>query len=232
MPQKSSCRLARPATPRSPTSGDPSPTPLSPAYRHSPTCSPPSITTPPAHDGCAGAAPESSANEVLRDLAAAQHDRHRALLTSVLGDVSGVELHVVTDPDPWLTTVDDHGRLVSAPLESWNDLVLALRALSPDDRSALECRVVATAVDHGQALPIGVQVTHFGDRPELPMTPEMLRPFTQAFGLQLRDGGSPGAIVTTVVDALTTLSWRAALFRRRPSDWPPPSLRLATATRV
>jgi len=179
-----------------------------------------------------GAAPESSANEVLRDVAAAQRDRHRALLTSVLGDVSGVELHVVTDPDPWLTTVDDHGRLVSAPLESWNDLVLALRALSPDDRSALECRVVATAVDHGQALPIGVQVTHFGDRPELPMTPEMLRPFTQAFGLQLRDGGSPGAIVTTVVDALTTLSWRASLFRRRPSDWPPPSLRLATATRV
>jgi hypothetical protein len=55
----------------------------------------------------------------------------------------------MTDPDPPGGTVDDTAWLITAPVDSWNALVVALRELAADDRRALSCNVVAIPVDTG-----------------------------------------------------------------------------------
>ena len=159
---------------------------------------------------------------LLADARARTRERQRAILRTAVEAIPGIELHPVIDPDPLGGTVDDTAWLITAPVDSWNALVTALQELSADDRWALSCNVMAIPVDAGCALPIGVRLTHVGDLPELPMPLEMIRSFADRAGLQPPAQDLSATTIAAITDALTSTSWRIALLRRRPADWPTP----------
>jgi hypothetical protein len=165
---------------------------------------------------------DGSVATLLADAASRTEARQRAVLEGVVGSITGVELRPVTAPKPLAGAIGDMAWLITAPLDSWDTLVEALRQLSDEDRLGLGCNVVAVPVDNGNLVPSGMQLTHLGEPRELPMTAEMLSTFTEPAGMQLPVRSAPAIEIIAIIDAAIAVSWDVALRRHRRADWPTP----------
>jgi hypothetical protein len=161
-----------------------------------------------------------SVASILADAASSAHQQQRVMLDAAIASVPEAALSLVSDPDPMPPTIDGTAWLITAPAESWNSLVDALREIGEETRAALTCNVMALATDGHNALPIGIRLTITGDHRELPIPQETIRQLTRQVSLTLPDQSPSAATIMQVIDALNSLSWRAALVRQRPGSWP------------
>lgn len=170
-----------------------------------------------------GADPAEAVGRLLAAASSRARARQRRILDSAVRTIPGLELHLVTDPDPLPGGIDDTAWLITAQANSWNTLVETLRELSAEDRATLDCNVAAIATtDEGRPLPIGIRLTRVGDLPELPMPQQMICLLAERAGLPVPIRTARSTAIAEIVDALTSMSWRIALLRRRPAGWPVP----------
>jgi hypothetical protein len=162
----------------------------------------------------------ASVARVVSDAIAKEGARQRDILSACVGDVPEVSLHQVVDPEPYVTSVSEQAWFIIAPLEHWNELVEALRALASNDRQALGCNVIAAAVRDGVVLPVGITITHTPGRKEFPAQAETLQVFAKAAGLPMVSSSQDRSGLVAFLDGLSMLSWDSATQRIRPPDWP------------
>ena len=165
---------------------------------------------------------DRSVASLLADAAAGAHRQQRAILEAAIASVPGAELKIIDDPDPLPPTIDSTAWLITAPADSWNTLIEALREIPDEARTTLACNVMALATDKQRALLLGIQLTITGDRRELPVPQKTIGKLAQQASLMLPDQTRPAAAIMQIIDALNALSWHAALVRQRPPDWPRP----------
>lgn len=167
-----------------------------------------------------GSDPQGSGQSILHEVRTTISRQERSSIEALLHNVPEAAIHEVSDPDPLITNIGRHAWLITSPVEHWNETVLALQQLGDDDANRMPSNVMATPLLAGNALPFGIRVAHTGQQPYLPMTADMIRPFTDQLKLSVVTGGAM-AVVGELVDALTSLSWHNARDRQRDPAWPP-----------
>lgn len=152
---------------------------------------------------------------------ALQEVLNRALqsATQVLGDagVTAAGTGFATDPAPLAAWLDCQVA-IAVPLEQWPAACGALRGWTDQQRekAGLCCRVALTPVEDGEALPIGIHISPFGQA--LPLLPDSLPQLLDALGLPLR-GRAIQAALEEPAKALRVYSYDLVRRAHRPADW-------------
>lgn len=165
---------------------------------------------------------------VVEPIAQALRGRQEEILSSALAVVGNAQLHRLIDPDPASWSLDDTMWLIAAPVEQWDELIQALRAIDDDMRKELGCRVVAIALDTSSdtasfgsqvALPIAIQLGIGTEHSEHVLSTENIVPLLHQAGIAIRTGGGAARAITDVVNELIMISWERSRRQLRDSNW-------------
>lgn len=162
---------------------------------------------------------EAVMDQLIEKAAEAQVTADRSSVEMLFAGVPDVEVRIVSDEKPFVTSIRGHQVVVTATPDTWLTAFETLACIGQRGEAPTDVPLSLVCVDSGVILPFGARLTTMFSIGALPLPDEAIEALSRALGLPVLSGCAQSAVLQ-VLERLTSASHAIARSRMRPVGWP------------